>query len=477
MKSREYEFIVVGSGAGGATVAKELAKRGKRVLVLEQGKREEKIGGVMNSLRYYDHHQVTMWPKASKEGTIIYRAIMAGGSTMVSFANGVRCSEEHLAAFGINLDAEFSEAEKEMGIAPMNIKWLSKGSRKILEASRELGYKMEPMPKFVRYNKCRRCGMCHLGCPYGAKWTSLDYLDEAISQGADIMYETVVEGVLLENGRAIGVRGKAKGDVRGKARGNGRGSGLKGQVEIFSDAVILAAGGLATPVILQKTGLEEAGTNLFGDLLMNTYGVTRDLGQLHEPLMALVDTEFHKNKGFILSTYIQPVRLHRFVEAGVRGALLPANRTLGIMTKSADDQTGRVYPDGSYSKVVTENDRARLKEGSEIAKEILIRAGVDKNSIVVGTPVGAHPGGTAAIGKIVNSDLKTEIDNLFVCDASVFPRSLGAPPILTIAALAKRLAKTLVSECNPCMERNPGAEIGSQYPVTSQRKPAAKQER
>lgn len=445
MKNKKYEFIIVGSGAGGATVARELAKRGKKIIILEQGKREKKIGGVMNSLWYYDHHKITMWPKASKEGTIIYRTIMAGGSTMVSCGNGTRCAEDELAALGINLNREFSEAEEEMGIAPFNTKWLSKGSKKILEASKVLGYKMEPMPKFMRYHKCRRCGMCHLGCSYGAKWTSLDYLDEAISQGADIMYETGVDLVLLENGQAIGVKGK----------------GPKGEVKIFADVIILAAGGLATPVILQKTGLEEAGSNLFGDLLMNTYGVTKDLSQLHEPAMSLVDTEFHKSKGFILSTWLQPVRLHRFVEAGVSGALLPTNRTLGIMTKSADDPIGRVYLDGSYSKVVTENDRDRLKEGSEIAKEILIKAGVDSKSIVVGNPVGAHPGGTAAIGEIVNIDLQTEINNLYVCDASVFPRSLGAPPILTIAALAKRLAKTLVSE------RNLNTKVSSQAPVPS----------
>jgi choline dehydrogenase-like flavoprotein len=56
---------------------------------------------------------------------------------------------------------------------------------------------------------------------------------------------------------------------------------------------------------------------------------------------------------------------------------------------------------------------------------------------------GAHPGGTASIGKVVDKDLQTKVDNLFVCDASVFPTSPGLPPILTIVALAKRLAKTL----------------------------------
>ncbi|MEW5803368.1 MAG: thioester reductase domain-containing protein [bacterium] len=430
MKSNAYEFIIVGSGAGGATMARELVKKGKRVLVVEQGRREKNIGGLMNSLRHFDHHKITLWPKASKEGVFLYRAVMAGGSTVVSCGNGTRCSEEQFAAFGINLDAEFTEAEKEMNIAPFNMKWLSKGSRKILEASISLGYKMEPMPKFMRYNNCRRCGTCYMGCQYNAKWTALDYLDEAIKGGADVMYETAVERVLHKNGKAIGICAK----------------GPKGQIVIPADAVVLCAGGLATPVILQKSGIEEAGSNLFGDLLVNTYGVAKNLSQTGEPSMALLDNEFHASKGFILSTWPQPSRVYRFAEAGIPGMLLPPDRTLGIMTKSADDPTGQVFPDGTFSKAVTEKDRARLQEGIEISKEILIRAGVDSKSIVVGNPAGAHPGGTAAIGKIVNRDLQTEITDLYVCDASVFPASLGAPPILAIAALAKRLAKALASK-------------------------------
>ncbi|MGA1790296.1 MAG: thioester reductase domain-containing protein [bacterium] len=430
MKDKKYDFIVVGSGAGGATVAKELAKKGKRVLIVEKGKRYKKIGGLLNSFQYFDHHKVTLWPKASKEGVFLYRAIMAGGSTAVSCGNGTRCSEDELAALGINLNGEFSQAEEEMGIAPFNLKWLSRGSRKIFEASKELGYRMEPMPKFLRHKNCRQCATCYMGCKYNAKWTSLDYLDEAIKDGADVMYETTIERVLHKNGKATGVKGK----------------GPQGKVEVLADTVILSAGGLATPVILQKTGIEDAGANLFGDLLVNTYGVTKNLSQLNEPSMALVDNEFHESKGFILSTWPQPSRIYRFAEAGVRGMRLPPDRTLGIMTKSADDPNGRVYPDGSFSKSVTDNDRARLDDGAEIAKEILIKAGADSKSIIVGKPFGAHPGGTAAIGKIVDKDLQTEIENLFVCDASVFPTSLGAPPILTIAALAKRLAKTIVAE-------------------------------
>jgi choline dehydrogenase-like flavoprotein len=56
---------------------------------------------------------------------------------------------------------------------------------------------------------------------------------------------------------------------------------------------------------------------------------------------------------------------------------------------------------------------------------------------------GAHPGGTAAIGEVVNKNLETRIKGLFVSDASVLPTSPGLPPIVTIVALAKRLSKLL----------------------------------
>ena len=114
------------------------------------------------------------------------------------------------------------------------------------------------------------------------------------------------------------------------------------------------------------------------------------------------------------------------------------------MAKTTDDPAGRVFPDGSVSKPVTEADRRRLQEGSAISREILVKAGAEPKSIVVSKVQGAHPGGTAAVGKVVDKELQTTVDGLFVCDASVLPVTPGLPPMLTIGALAKRLAKTLV---------------------------------
>jgi choline dehydrogenase-like flavoprotein len=434
MQSRKYEFLIVGSGAGGATLARELAGRGRDVLVLERGKREGRVGTFKDCTRYYDADRLalvpsrlTKMPRRSNEGVIIWRTFMAGGTTVVSCANGVRSLEQVLSELGISLEEEFAEAEREMRIAPIDERLLSEGSARIREACEEIGYKMGLMPKFIDPVECRRCGQCIMGCASSAKWTALEYLDEAEDSGADIVYDTVVEHVLIENGKARGVSAV----------------GPQGRIEVLADTVILAAGGLATPVILQQSGIEDAGSDLFVDLFVNTYGVAEELALAEEPEMTLVDVEFHEVKGFILSPMVYHSRRARYLETGLKGLRLPNNRLIGMMTKIADEPAGRVHADGTISKPVTEKDRTGLREGSSISREILVKAGVDENSILVSKVQGAHPGGTAGIGRIVNTDLQTEIDNLFVCDASVFPTAPGLPPIVTIVALAKRLAKIL----------------------------------
>jgi len=355
---------------------------------------------------------------------------MAGGSTVVSCGNATRCLEKELADLGINLGDEFREAEGELNVAPIDDRLLSAGSKRIMEASKELGYGMEPMPKFIDPVQCRQCGQCVFGCPNNAKWSALRYLEEAASNGTDVLYKTTIGEVLVENGIARGVRGRSP-------RGD--------EIEIRAGVVILSAGGLGTPVILQRSGIEDAGSGLFIDLLVNTYGVTEDVNLVGEPPMALVDHRFYEDKGFIISSYVNHNRLVRFMELGAKGLTLPAGRLLGIMTKTRDESAGQVFPDGSVSKPATDEDWTRLREGSAIATEILIKAGATKDSIVTSVPQGAHPGGTAAVGRVVDESLQTRVGGLFVCDASVLPVAPGMPPILTIIALAKHLAKTLTS--------------------------------
>jgi len=426
METRTYGFVVVGSGMGGSTLALELAKRGKDVLVLERGVRQTRVGKIRDTLRYFDLDPVTQFPRRSKEGVILWRTFMAGGSTAVSCGNGVRSLQAELAERGVDLDQDFSRMEDELHVAPIDERLLSDGSRALATAGGELGFDFRRMPKLIDVDKCARCGGCCLGCSSGARWSALDHLDELEARGVEIVYEARVERVSSRHGGVAGVEGS----VRGKA------------FTVSAERVILCAGGLATPVILQKSGLE-AGGGLFVDLFVNTYATIRGLSLAHEPTMTLVDLQFHKERGFLLSPFINQPRILRGVEGGLALATASLNDLVGIMVKTTDERAGRVHPDGGVSKPVLPADHRRLHEGSAMAREILVRAGANPKSVIVSRVQGAHPGGTAAIGEVVDENLETKLSGLFCCDASVLPATPGLPPILLIGALAKYLARRL----------------------------------
>jgi choline dehydrogenase-like flavoprotein len=77
----------------------------------------------------------------------------------------------------------------------------------------------------------------------------------------------------------------------------------------------------------------------------------------------------------------------------------------------------------------------------------------------------AHPGGTVKVGDLLDSDLKTEYDNLYVCDCSVIPEAWGLPPTATIIGLGKRLAKHLSGESTK-QERPAAAPVAQEEEVS-----------
>lgn len=426
MGNRRYDDIIVGAGLSGSTLAKELSKKHRRVLVVEKGIREKSYGDFKDAVRFFDTNSIKM-PIKSKEGVIIYRTIMAGGSAFVSAGNLVRSLEEEFTDLGLDLSSQFAEAEEELQVAPISDRLLSSGSRAIAEAAREMGISMLPMRKAINPKRCIKCGKCTLGCKTQAKWTPLSYLDEALNYGAEILYGTSVEQVLEEHGAAHGVVVRSR----------------DGESEIEADRIILAAGGLGTPRILLNSGIDEAGRNLFIDPLVMVYGLHPELNLLHEPQMSIVCDQFHRSKGFILSPHVNQPAILRFIEAGMKGARMNPNNLLGLMIKITDDASGSVGGDGVVHKSIGVQDQKKLDEGVEIAREILLKTGVRPESLLVTKTAGAHPGGTAAMGDVVGVNMETRLPNLYVCDASIMPKAPGLPPMLTIIALAKKLSLDL----------------------------------
>lgn len=412
--SYHYDYIIAGSGVGAATLALELCRSGKRVLMLEVGT---------------DDFPPPFTLETSLEGTDVFTSYGAGGAGTLMNGNGVRCLQKELAGLGIELEEEFSKLEAELKLAPIHESLLSEnGSLRILERCRHAGNGMRRMPKFIDHTRCIRCGNCSLGCPTGAKWTPREFLKEAQSLGLEIRYNTKVEQVIVEQGRATGVRC----------------SGPEGSVEYRAGAVVVASGGLRSPIILRNSGIESAGRNLFIDLCELWYGITPDIDISGEPPMQLVNTDFLEEQGFILSTgymknkeklsYYLKEKAEEYIRLG----------HVSVIVKIRDEAVGCVNPDGTFSKTATDADRQKLDKGGKAAADFLLTIGARPDSILKREGLyGGHNGASCAIGKVVDNNLQTGVKNLYVCDGSVLPVSPGMPPVLTIMAVARWLAKRL----------------------------------
>jgi DNA-binding XRE family transcriptional regulator len=129
----------------------------------------------------------------------------------------------------------------------------------------------------------------------------------------------------------------------------------------------------------------------------------------------------------------------------------PASDTLALMIKLADSCDGSV-DNKSIRKTLTDIDKERLDEGVGLCMEILERFGIKKEDIFLGTINAGHPGGmlplTAQEAETFHNPRLPE--NMYAADATLFPGSLGNPPILTIMAMAKRVGKNITEmfACN-----------------------------
>jgi choline dehydrogenase-like flavoprotein len=113
------------------------------------------------------------------------------------------------------------------------------------------------------------------------------------------------------------------------------------------------------------------------------------------------------------------------------------------MVKIKDTLGGRLTDSGGVRKRLSDADHAKLAHGFHRAKTILENAGA--GGVFKTWYLATHPGGSAKIGDVVDSNLATEVDNLYVCDCSVIPEEWGLPPSLTLLALGKRLARHLAA--------------------------------
>ena len=427
----QVDVIVVGSGPGGATVGRDLALKGKKVLLLERGidhRPRSYYGTYLGALLYSDRGSLLF----TQEGLNIVRPLMVGGATSMYCGCAAPPPGWLKGKYGIDIDLEVSETIEELEIAPLPAELRGQASTRIAQAAQALGYDWQPQLKFMRPARAKRfdCGAkCMLGCRCGAKWSAAEYVDEAVAAGAELFTRARVDRVLREDGHVSGVAGSLNGSP----------------FSVKASTVVLAAGGIGSPRILQASGFQQAGMGMTMDVTVMVYGFIKEAGIGKEPPMTW--SWENPEVGYMLSTLMDPWLLYPLINSlkGPQYALRwpQWGHILGVMIKLKDDVSGGVFPNGKISKPLTDHDRPRLKMAEVVCRQILVEAGARKDTIFMTPLRGTHPSGTVRVGTMLDQNLQTELEGLYVCDASVFPEALDRPTVLTIIGLGKRLAKQL----------------------------------
>ena len=436
MKIHDTDIVIVGSGPGGATLARQLSMSSKnlRVLLLERGRdwRNHRLYGTYPGAMLYTDKASFL---TTVEGLSIVRPLMLGGATSMYCA----CAADPLPwwheKYGIELMKYSEQTREELAIKPLPPDLRGEASTRIAEAALACGQEWQAQDKFMSPTQspkfdCR--ATCMLGCRCGAKWNAAEYVDEARASGCELWTRAYVDKVNIEEGQAIGVQGH----IGGKS------------FIVTAKRVILAAGGIGSATLLQKSGLKGPGQGMTMDTTVMVYGHAPYQGNGNEPPMtwSYPDDEL----GVLFSTLIDPWLNYPVVMLRKGPAYSMTwnrwGRTLGIMIKLKDEISGKVSANAQIQKGLTASDRHRLARAETVAEKILLKADCNPETIFTSPMRGTHPSGTVRIGHMVNNDLETDIKNLFVCDASVFPEALARPTVLTIISLAKRLSDKLIQD-------------------------------
>jgi choline dehydrogenase-like flavoprotein len=429
-KTLKADVAVVGTGPGGATVARDLTLQGKTVIMLDWGGKVPPNGSVVRgAFRYTGGMKMHRGMMVSNQLNMMVRCVTVGGTTQMYTGTAWEPPPAMFAKYDIDLSAEVEEIKRECSVIPIPDHLMGPGARAVMQSAQDLGYKWEKLSKFLKPERCvTGCNECYFGCRRGAKFHAWDWVMDAVDHGATLLPRTRCEKVIQSNGNATGILAV---DESGR------------EMIIEAKAVVISAGGVGTPVVLQKSGIHEAGKNFFFDPFVMTYGTVGGDRLALSKEFAMTAGLHLEEEGVLVTDMMTPTAITKVYAAAVGKfkALFKTGRQIGLMTKIRDSIDGSISITGRVSKPISEHERYLLNKGRAISYEVLRHLGA--TDIWYSLQSAAHPGGTCRIGAVVNNRLETAIRNLFVCDASVIPEPWGLPPVMTVLCLSRRLSKHL----------------------------------
>src|SRR3954463_10841872 len=351
----EADVVVVGSGAGGGTIAGTLAKQGLKVLVVEQGAYYNEADFAQLELKAY---QEMYWrggptPTGDMNVTILAGATFGGG-TVINWTNSLKTkphvreqwAREHglEGVDGPDFDRHLDTVCARLGVNDQ-CSDLNKTHIKMREGAEALGWSFKTILRNADPSAYDPATAAYMGFGdvSGSKQsTQKTYLQDAVDRGAEVLVNTFVERVLTENGRAAGVAG----------------AGPNGPVTIRAPRVVVAAGALESPGVLLRSGI---GGPAAGDYLrlhpawafLGTYGEDMQ-GWWGTPQAGLVDefANIEDGYGFLIeSSQYAP---------GLSGSAVTFNSAEDHKTQMAELRNG-----GSFIALIRDHGHGRVTLGPD----------------------------------------------------------------------------------------------------------------
>jgi hypothetical protein len=419
MTRAEFDVIVVGSGTCGSTIARQLARSGQRVLVLERGSNVELSESFIGIARIAGATKVS-------DNLATMKATTAGGTTALYFGVAEPPPLDVYKALGIDLTEPLREAYDELPIAELPDSLLSPQSVLLRDSAVELGHSWQKKPMLVDASKCQE------GYSYQARWKARSFLEDAVGAGAQLTVRATVNRVLVDQGTAIGVEYQTR-------------SGLtsSGVEKAFAPRVVLAAGSLSTPMILRRSGVASAGKD--GFYCCPNFAVLGFVPGLkgRDGFVGCMNGRLDENIAIgdanLTGTFFRMVMLAELKLS----KFFSYSTSIAVGGSVRDELGGGVQEDGRYYKKLTEREKADLKRGEAAGVRILEHAGA--KGIMRFNYASANVGGLVRIGEHLDDDLQTEIRGLHVCDGSVLPGNLTLSPVLTLVCLSKYLSRRMLN--------------------------------
>ena len=522
----EADVVVVGSGAGGGVVAAELARAGRKVVVVEAGPFVDEATMPRDELDAYGRLYLNYGLLSTWDGAITMLAGSGvGGGTLVNWMTSLDAPAEVRAEWarhhGLDgLDGpewadDMAAIEREMGVAPATV--IPPKDELIRRGAADLGWESD----VIRRNAtdCGDCGSCPFGCPRGTKQSGIRaHLAEAARHGA----------VILDRARVTYVSTVAAGEPgRGRQSWGGRTTGVMGNLapadpgapsparpqrfEIAAPQVVLAAGALRSPSILQASLAPHPAIGRYlrihpvpvvGALMDEPVDMWRGTMQAVRSMQFAMDEPGHRR--YVMESAPGHLGLLALVlpwEGSVEhGELMARARQFApilAVTRDGGEGTTRLTRARRVRIDYRLDDEGRATvRHALVAMACLARAGGAREIVAVGTPMARYvvdpaPGearrfadfetrlavtdfrphrGTIAsahqMGTIrMGADAATHpadprgrvrldasgaiVPGLYVADSSTFPTGIGVNPMLSVMAMARRVSRTILAESPP----------------------------